>query len=245
MKFASPVAALAATLLVGSLAACSSDSTDAEASPSSPVAEASSTPSQMSATPSVTPSEAPAETSAPVAVGDLTAAGSEVSTDDPLNVSLRTTIYNEVTEGVDYGDVAATYTFDAIREGSADDLSGVFGDDDIATLSAYDIAYVDYTVSLPGGPLPEAATGVAEITELDVYDTAGARASGGFVFFDGGPDICAYASQMELVESGSTKACQIVALTKGESIDKLEFAGDSAGDADNPYEDSPIVWVVN
>ncbi|WP_430867851.1 hypothetical protein [Demequina aurantiaca] len=245
MKLAKPLAALTATMLVGTLAACSSDSTEADASPSVTAAPASSAPASPSASPSPTVSEEATASSAPVAMGELTPAGTELSTDEPLNVTLRTTLYNEDTEGVDYGDVEATYTFDAIREGSADDLSGVFGDEDIATLSGFDIAFVDYTVSLPAGALPDAAMGVSEVTELDVYDTSGARVSGGFVFFDGGPEICAYASQNDLVDSGSTTACQIVAITKGESIANFEFAGSDSGDADNPYEEAPIVWAVN
>jgi hypothetical protein len=250
MKIATPMAFLAATLLVGSLAACSSDSKEADASPSAPVVGTSSTPMESSAAPSASRSEdATAEDTpapaAPADLGELTAPGAELSTDQPLNVSLRSTLYDKEADAVDYGDVAAVYTFDGIRKGSAENLSGVFGDDDIAKLSEYDIAYVDYTVTLPGGAPTDPAMGVAGVTELDAYDTTGARVSGGFVFFDGGPEICAYASQNELVDSGSTKACQIVAITKGESLDKLEFAGDDSGDADNPYEEAPAVWTIS
>lgn len=242
MKLAKPMAALAATLLVGTLAACSSDAPEEDPSTSAPVVEESSTPAPTSAAPSPSATEAPAE--APVEAGDMTPAGTELSTSEPLNVSLRSTIYDKDTEEVIYDDVAAVYTFDGIREGSPDDLAGVFGDDDLAKLADYDLVYVDYKVELPGGPLTEPGMGVAEVTDLDVYDTAGTRGSGGFIFFDGGPDVCAYASLTDIAAEGSTTACQIVALTKGETVDFMEFAGSDSGEADNPYADSPIVWKV-
>lgn len=190
------------------------------------------------------PADEPAEEPAPEPAGDFTPPGTELSTSEDLYVPLEEGWWDTEAETGDGAEIGATYSFDGIREGEASDLSSEFGENDIATLEQYSIWFVDYTVSIDGGPLSEPGHNITEATTLDAVDTTGAPNAVNAIFFSGGPDICRNASLTELADEGSTTACQLVATTKGESIERLEFNGHTTGGKESPYDGNPAVWIV-
>lgn len=241
MKFTPALTSLAIGASLLALTACSgSDEPETPASPTETVEAPAPEP-----TPSETEESPAPEDDAATASGDVTAPGTELSTSEDFTVALREGVYNTETEEVDHTEAIATYSFDGIREGNPDDLSDVFGDDDLATIAENALYYVDYTVTLAGGPLEDAAASITDITSLDIVDTAGGPNLGNFIFFDGGPEICAYADGGALSETGTTAACQIVMVSSGQSIERLEFNGDTSGGNESDYDGNPVTWLVD
>lgn len=228
-KFTHALMTVASGASLLALTACSS--ADEPSTPTSPA--------EALATPDPTPTAAsPAPTASAEVVAstplDLTEPGTELPVSEDFTVTLRESWWNSDTESSDTREIPATYSFDGIREGAASDLSDVLGDDELATIESHSLYYVDYTVTLDNGPFENPVSGVSEVTDLDAVDTAGGGDLGSFIFFDGGPDICAYPDTVALADTGSTSACQIVMVESGESIDRLEFEGAN-----------PVTWLVD
>ncbi len=238
MRISHALTAATVGLSLLALTACSG-SDEAETSPS-PVAPVASDSPEPTPEPTPEPSDAPE----PATSGDYTAPGAEYSTSEDLYFPMEESWWNPETEESEFQEIGATYSFGSVREGAASDLSGELGEDDIAKLDGYSIWYVDYTVTLDGGPLSEPSHGITRATDFEIYDTAGAPSAINFIFFGGGPDVCAGASLTDLAKEGTTEACQIVAATGGESIAHLEFHGDKYAGNESPYDGSPAVWVI-
>lgn len=246
MKIRKPIAIAGIGVSVLLLASCSDDTTEETPTTSAPVVEETTeAPSTPSAEPSASeaPSEEPTD-EAPQASGDVTPPGTTLSTSEDFTAPL-VAIDFEKEEGDEgyYTDIPATYHFVDLREGTPDDLADSFGQDDLDRMADFEIYYLDYEVAIPEGSIGETSY-LSSVVELDAIDSANNSASGGLIFFNGGPAVCEGADSMRLEDTGSTPACQILLAGKDQSIESLEFKGDTFAGRSSDYEYEPIIWTV-